>query len=173
MPAPALPEATSIICVFLILLVPFAIAGLALINTGLGRSHGAAHTMLASLCVFAVACGAISSADLRGKVTSACRRTPWSCRESHGIGLARSRSSCATWSWTDRPVRWQRCCRCSAWLWRRSFPWERESIAGASPPFAPRRLCWPAGPILVRALGVGRRVAGATGSQLRARARLC
>ena len=58
MPAPALPEATSIICVFLILLVPFAIAGLALINTGLGRSHSAAHTMLASLCVFAVACGA-------------------------------------------------------------------------------------------------------------------
>ena len=57
MPAAALPEATSILCVFLILLVPFAIAGLALINTGLGRSHGAAHTMLASLCVFAVASG--------------------------------------------------------------------------------------------------------------------
>jgi Amt family ammonium transporter len=44
------------LCISLILLVPFAIAGLALINTGLGRSHGAAHTMLASLCVFAVAC---------------------------------------------------------------------------------------------------------------------
>jgi ammonium transporter, Amt family len=57
MPVPALPETTSILCVLLILLVPFAIAGLALINTGLGRSHGAAHTMLASLCVFAVACG--------------------------------------------------------------------------------------------------------------------
>lgn len=56
-PSPALTEATSILCVFLILLVPFAIAGLALINTGLGRSHSAAHTMLASLCVFAVASG--------------------------------------------------------------------------------------------------------------------
>jgi ammonium transporter, Amt family len=56
-PFSALTEATSILCVFLILLVPFAIAGLALINTGLGRSHGAAHTMLASLCVFAVASG--------------------------------------------------------------------------------------------------------------------
>jgi Amt family ammonium transporter len=55
---PALPETASMLCVFLILLVPFAIAGLALINTGLGRSHGAAHTMLASLCVFAVASGA-------------------------------------------------------------------------------------------------------------------
>lgn len=38
-----------------ILLVPFAGAGLALINTGLGRSRSAAHAMLASLCVMAVA----------------------------------------------------------------------------------------------------------------------
>jgi len=57
MPGPALSETTSFLCVFLILLIPFAIAGLALINTGLGRSHAAAHTMLASLCVFAVAAG--------------------------------------------------------------------------------------------------------------------
>lgn len=55
MPLPALTDSTSIACVFLILLVPFAIAGLALINTGLGRSHAAAHTMLSSLCVFGVA----------------------------------------------------------------------------------------------------------------------
>jgi Amt family ammonium transporter len=38
-----------------ILLVPLASAGLALINTGLGRSRSAAHSMLASLCVVAVA----------------------------------------------------------------------------------------------------------------------
>jgi len=57
MPAAALPEASTILCIFLIFLVPFAIAGLALINTGLGRSHSAAHTMLASLCIFAVAFG--------------------------------------------------------------------------------------------------------------------
>jgi Amt family ammonium transporter len=57
MPAVALPETSAILCIFLIFLVPFAIAGLALINTGLGRSHSAAHTMLASLCVFAVASG--------------------------------------------------------------------------------------------------------------------
>ena len=54
---PPLPETTSLVCLFLILLIPLAIAGLALLNTGLGRSHAAAHTMLASLCIFAVASG--------------------------------------------------------------------------------------------------------------------
>ena len=34
---------------------PCAAAGLALINAGLGRSRSAAHTMLGSLCMFAVA----------------------------------------------------------------------------------------------------------------------
>lgn len=38
-----------------ILLIPLAVAGLALINTGLCRSRSAAHMMLASLCVFATA----------------------------------------------------------------------------------------------------------------------
>ena len=45
----------SVLCLFLILLVPLAAAGLTLINTGLGRSRSAAHAMLASLCVMAVA----------------------------------------------------------------------------------------------------------------------
>ncbi|HLJ14291.1 MAG TPA: hypothetical protein VKV15_07330 [Bryobacteraceae bacterium] len=43
------------LCILFILLVPFAGAGLALLNTGLGRSRSAAHAMLASLCVVAVA----------------------------------------------------------------------------------------------------------------------
>jgi Amt family ammonium transporter len=43
------------LCLTFILLVPFAIAGLALINTGLGRSRSAAHAMTASLCVISVA----------------------------------------------------------------------------------------------------------------------
>src|SRR5690348_623520 len=43
------------LCLVFILLTPFAIAGLALINTGLGRSRGAAHAMTASLCVIATA----------------------------------------------------------------------------------------------------------------------
>ncbi|SRR6266496_2094444 len=43
------------LCVVFILLVPFAIAGLALINTGLGRSRSAAHAMTCSLCVMGLA----------------------------------------------------------------------------------------------------------------------
>ncbi len=38
-----------------ILLIPCAIAGLALMNAGLGRSRSAAHSMASSLCVLAVA----------------------------------------------------------------------------------------------------------------------
>jgi len=45
----------SVLSLFFILLVPLAAAGLTLINTGLGRSRSAAHAMLASLCVMAVA----------------------------------------------------------------------------------------------------------------------
>ena len=39
----------------LLALVPLALAGIALINTGLGRSRSAAQMMMASLCVFATA----------------------------------------------------------------------------------------------------------------------
>jgi Amt family ammonium transporter len=46
---------STILCIVCILLVPLANAGLALINTGLGRSRSAAHTMMASLCIMAVA----------------------------------------------------------------------------------------------------------------------
>ena len=57
MPAtvPALSEVGAALCIFLILLVPLAIAGLALINTGFVRSRSAAHAMLSTLCVVAVA----------------------------------------------------------------------------------------------------------------------
>lgn len=55
MPAPALSDVAAALCVVFIFLVPFAGAGLALINTGLGRSRSAAHLMLSSLCVFSVA----------------------------------------------------------------------------------------------------------------------
>lgn len=49
------PAAGAAICLLLIFLAPLAAAGLALINAGLGRSRSAAHTMLASLVIFAVA----------------------------------------------------------------------------------------------------------------------
>jgi Amt family ammonium transporter len=49
------PDLDLAVCLLLILLVPFAAAGLMLMNTGLGRSRSAAHTMLACLCMLAVA----------------------------------------------------------------------------------------------------------------------
>ncbi|HUO31138.1 MAG TPA: hypothetical protein VMU80_18080 [Bryobacteraceae bacterium] len=42
-------------CLIFVFLAPFAPAGLALMNTGLGRSRSAAQAMLASLCVVAMA----------------------------------------------------------------------------------------------------------------------
>ncbi len=48
-------EVSAGLALLLILLVPFAGAGLALINSGLGRSRSAAHAMLSALCVTAVA----------------------------------------------------------------------------------------------------------------------
>ena len=54
---PALSESGVVLVLFSILLIPLAIAGLALINTGLGRSRNAAHLMMSSLCVMAVAAG--------------------------------------------------------------------------------------------------------------------
>jgi Amt family ammonium transporter len=48
-------DLAAAICTLLIFLVPMAGAGLALMNVGLGRARSAAHTMLAALCIFAVA----------------------------------------------------------------------------------------------------------------------
>ena len=48
-------ESTAALCFVLILIVPLAGAGLALIHAGLGRSRSAAHAMLSSVCAVAVA----------------------------------------------------------------------------------------------------------------------
>ena len=53
--AAALSDTSTVLCIVLILLVPFAAAGLALINTGLGRSRSAAHAMLGSVLIVCVA----------------------------------------------------------------------------------------------------------------------
>ena len=53
-PPPALSD-TPAICLAFILLVPLAGAGLALINTGLGRARSAAQLMMSSLCVLSIA----------------------------------------------------------------------------------------------------------------------
>jgi len=52
---PVLPDTTTVLCIFFIFLVPFAGAGLTLINAGLGRSRSAAHLMMSSLCVVSIA----------------------------------------------------------------------------------------------------------------------
>ena len=55
-PSPPLESETAkALCFLLILLVPFAAAGLAIMNAGLCRSRNAAYSMLSSLCVAAVA----------------------------------------------------------------------------------------------------------------------
>jgi Amt family ammonium transporter len=51
----SLSDASSVLCVLLVFMVPMACVGLALVNTGLGRSRSAAHAMLSSLCVCSVA----------------------------------------------------------------------------------------------------------------------
>jgi ammonium transporter, Amt family len=50
-----MPSPAMWICLAFIFLVPCAAAGLALVNTGLGRSRSAAHMMMSSLCVLSVA----------------------------------------------------------------------------------------------------------------------
>lgn len=54
MPVPSLTQNAAILCFLLILLVPLAFAGLALLNSGLGRSRSAAHATLTSVCACAV-----------------------------------------------------------------------------------------------------------------------
>ena len=57
MPAslPAAESPAAALCVFLVLLVPLAAAGLAIMNAGMGRARSAAHAMLVSLSVVSVA----------------------------------------------------------------------------------------------------------------------
>ena len=57
MPAPIFTAETAVVLIC-ILLAPLAIAGIALINSGLGRARSAAHSLLASLCIFSVAAAA-------------------------------------------------------------------------------------------------------------------
>jgi ammonium transporter, Amt family len=53
--APAEAQLSFGLCLVFILLVPFAIAGLALLNAGLGRARSAAHAMTGAVCVAGVA----------------------------------------------------------------------------------------------------------------------
>src|SRR5580700_1016205 len=55
MPGIHFSEIQTAACIFSLVLAPFAGAGLALINAGLGRSRNAAHLMMAALCAISVA----------------------------------------------------------------------------------------------------------------------
>ncbi|MBZ5641744.1 MAG: ammonium transporter [Acidobacteriia bacterium] len=55
MTTPTLADLSTVACLFFIFLTPLAAAGLALINAGLGRSHSAAHILMASLTTLSVA----------------------------------------------------------------------------------------------------------------------
>jgi ammonium transporter, Amt family len=78
-----LPDLAFGVCLCFILLIPFAGAGLSLINTGLNRSRNAAHAILCSLCIAAVAviaffvCGFAwqGTAELPSHVVTAAGRT--------------------------------------------------------------------------------------------------
>ena len=54
-PAPAMSDAVFALTLALLLLAPLAIAGVALINAGLGRSRSAAQALLGNLALGAVA----------------------------------------------------------------------------------------------------------------------
>ena len=54
-PSPFVWEITSALCLVCILLVPLAVVGLAVLTNGRGKSRSAAHAMLASMCVIALA----------------------------------------------------------------------------------------------------------------------
>jgi Amt family ammonium transporter len=53
-PPPAMTDATFVLVLVLLLLAPLAVAGVALINTGLGRSRSAAQSLLGNLAIVAV-----------------------------------------------------------------------------------------------------------------------
>lgn len=55
MPATYLSDATRTLSIALLILSPLSVLGVALLNTGLARVRSAAHTITASLCIFAVA----------------------------------------------------------------------------------------------------------------------
>ncbi len=95
--APVLSESTFVLCVALIALVPLAALGLALINTGLGRSRSAAHTMLTSLCVIAIAAITYVVFGFAWQGAAGGPRTLSLSAAPLGIGLQRNRSSSAAW----------------------------------------------------------------------------
>lgn len=81
-----LTDLSAGLCILSTLLVPFGMAGLALINMGLGRSRSATHTLLSSMCVIAVAAlayvifgFAVQGFIFRPAVTITVGNATWNC----------------------------------------------------------------------------------------------
>jgi Amt family ammonium transporter len=81
---PVLSDTTFVLVLVLLLLAPLAVAGLALINTGLGRSRSAAQSLLGDLAIVAVTVivFALVGATLTGSIGGASRvfhlaGSPW------------------------------------------------------------------------------------------------
>ena len=160
MPAtvPALSDVQATLCIFLILMVPLAIGGLALMNTGFVRSRSAAHAMLSTLCAVAVA--AIVYFAVRFCLRGICR--PTDARDQHrrasrGIGSGPRGFSFVDWNSTFLPHRWPHCFSSLALDWQRRFRLAAQSIAGGLAPVLLLPRCWRGASI--RCLRTGRGVA--------------
>jgi len=157
MPAtfPALSEVGMAICIFLILLVPLAIAGVALINTGFVRSRSAAHAMLSTLCVVAIAAGVyfVCGFALEG----------YAGRPMHAISIAGKQ-----WSWLadekfffrgleldGSPASLAALLQIFGVGWRRRFRLAAQRIAGGLGLVPPLPCCWPVASIRCSRTGLG------------------
>jgi hypothetical protein len=120
---PHLPLTDSVfaLTLALLLLAPLAIAGVALINTGLGRSRSAAQALLGNLAMIAVAAivFAVVGAAFTGNLPGNGRRGPHlqACRQAVELAGRRLRFC---WAASARPRRFRNLrCSLSCWPW----PW--------------------------------------------------
>ena len=97
-------------CILFILLLPLALAGLALINTGLSRSRSAAHSMMATLCVIGVAAATyfVTGFAWQGYPDLPSHTSVF--LERNGAGWERDTSFCAECLWMDPAPRSRRFC---------------------------------------------------------------
>ena len=150
-------------------MVPMACAGLALVNTGMGRSRSAAHAMLSSLCVRLRCCDCVCDPRIllsgqhgeTGPRTFCLGGKPWNWIAAEPVFLRGLRLRFLP-GITDRPAAdFQRGLGCADSAELRGRPLATGSDV---------RLHGVAGRLdlsAVRALGVGRRLAGAAGCELR------
>ncbi len=114
-----LTDAVFALTLVLLLLVPLAIAGVALINTGLGRSRSAAQSLLGNLAILAVI-GHRLCAGWRylGRYVGHCGPHPAACGQA--LELARRRTA-GCWADSARPLSSPNS-RCSLNFWPSPWP---------------------------------------------------